>query len=94
MSAVADALDAGSAPPPPGPGRWQRGRGELFGSPWRAVLTLALGALLAWAATRALDWGLLHAVFRPDAAACRAAEHAGACWGVIAEKLRPILFGR
>jgi general L-amino acid transport system permease protein len=36
---------------------------------------------------------LLHAVFRPDADACRAAHH-GACWGVIAEKWRPILFGR
>ena len=43
---------------------------------------------------RAADWALLNAVFRPDAAACRAAEHAGACWGVIAEKLRPIAFGR
>ena len=31
---------------------------------------------------------------RPDNAACRALGHAGACWGVIAEKYRLILFGR
>lgn len=66
----------------------------LFGTPWRALLTLLLGALLAWALPRALDWALLSAVFRPDAEACRAVGHAGACWGVIAEKARPILFGR
>ena len=94
MSTVADALDAGSAAPPSGTSRWRLWQAELFGSAWRAALTLGLGALLAWGAFRAVDWGLLHAVFRPDAAACRAAEHAGACWGVIAEKLRPILFGR
>ena len=47
----------------------------------------------AWAGFHALDWAVLHAVFRPDAEACRAVQH-GACWGVVAEKWRPILFGR
>jgi general L-amino acid transport system permease protein len=84
---------AGDAPPP-GPDRWSVWRGELFGSAWRSTTTLLLGALLALLAVRAADWALLHAVFRADAAACRAAAHAGACWGVIAEKLRPIAFGR
>ena len=87
-------------PPPPARPRRPAARAgsvrrdELFGSPLRAATTLLLGALLAWCAVRAADWALLNAVFRPDAAACRAAEHAGACWGVIAEKLRPIAFGR
>lgn len=72
------------------PSNW---RAELFGSPLRATLTLALLALLGWAGWHALDWALLHAVFRPDAEACRAAQH-GACWGVVAEKWRPMLFGR
>ena len=31
---------------------------------------------------------------RADAAACRAAQEVGACWGVVAEKYRLILFGR
>ena len=68
-------------------------RGELFGSPLRAGATLLLFALLGWAGVHAVDWALLQAVFRPDAEACRAARH-GACWGVIAEKWRPLLFGR
>jgi len=68
-------------------------RQELWGSPWRALATLALLALLGWAGAHLLDWAVLQAVFRPDAQACRAQPH-GACWGVIAEKWRPILFGR
>lgn len=68
-------------------------RDELWGSPLRALATAALLALLAWAAWHAIEWGVVHAVFRPDAEACRALRH-GACWGVVAEKWRPMLFGR
>lgn len=66
---------------------------ELWGSPLRAAFTLALLLLFAWAGFHALEWAVLQAVFRPDAEACRAVPH-GACWGVVAEKWRPILFGR
>lgn len=60
---------------------------------WSKLLS-ALGLLLlAWLGWRILDWGVLNAVFRPDAAACQALAHQGACWGVIAEKARPILLG-
>ena len=41
-----------------------------------------------------IDWAVINAVTRPDDAACRALDGAGACWGVIAEKYRLILFGR
>ena len=67
-------------------------RAELFGTPLRLSISLLLGAALAWALWHAADWALLRAVFRPDADACRAAL--GACWGVVAEKWRPMLFGR
>ena len=67
-------------------------RGDLFGSPLRAAASALLIALIGWALWHAGLWALAHAVFRPDPAACRAAH--GACWGVIAEKWRPILFGR
>ncbi len=53
---------------------------------------LGLG-LLAWLLWRLLHWGLIAAVFSPDAAACQALQHRGACWGVVPEKLRPILLG-
>lgn len=68
-------------------------RGELFGSPLRAATSVALLLALGWAGWHALQWAVLDAVFRADADACRAARHA-ACWGVVAEKWRPILFGR
>ncbi|MDR2154488.1 MAG: amino acid ABC transporter permease [Burkholderiaceae bacterium] len=67
-------------------------REELFGSPLRSTVSMALIALLGWMAWTAGQWTMTQAVFRPDAEACRAAH--GACWGVIAEKWRPLLFGR
>jgi general L-amino acid transport system permease protein len=39
-------------------------------------------------------WGIWHAVWAPDLAACEVARGVGACWGVIAEKHRVILWGR
>ncbi|HEV7912792.1 MAG TPA: ABC transporter permease subunit, partial [Albitalea sp.] len=83
-----------SAPPILHRNPWQWARAELFNGIGNTLLTLAIGALLAWAIPKFANWALVHAVFRPDAAACRAIEHAGACWGVIAEKARAILFGR
>jgi general L-amino acid transport system permease protein len=72
--------------------RWLRR--ELFRD-WRTALaTVVLGALLLRAVPPALDWMLFSAVWRPDLEACRAAQGEGACWGVIAEKYRLILFGR
>jgi general L-amino acid transport system permease protein len=67
-------------------------REELFGSPARSAISALLIALIGWIAWSAGTWALAHAVFRPDAQACRAAH--GACWGIVAEKWRPILFGR
>ena len=60
------------ATPPPAESRRRRWGRELFGSPWRALSSVALLALIAWAAVHALDWAVLRAVFRPDADACRA----------------------
>lgn len=59
-----------------------------------ATVTLALLALLTPALWMLLDWGVWQAVWRPDLAACEAARGNGACWGVIAEKHRLILWGR
>lgn len=61
---------------------------------WPARVLSALAMLLgAWLAWHVLDWAVIHAVFRPDAQACQALQHHGACWGVVPEKLRPILLG-
>lgn len=63
--------------------------GRLF-----SVSNVIVGALLLWAGWHLFDWAVLNAVFRADAVACHALEGKGACWGVVAEKYRVILFGR
>ncbi|MEO7151424.1 MAG: amino acid ABC transporter permease [Burkholderiaceae bacterium] len=69
-------------------------RANLLGSTSSILVTVVVACLLLWAAWRVIDWGLLRAVFAPDANACQAARGIGACWGVVAEKYRLILFGR
>jgi general L-amino acid transport system permease protein len=69
-------------------------RRNLFSDVFSGLTTLALLAAALWWLPGLIDWLLLRAVFQPDAAACHAANHTGACWGVVAEKYRFILFGR
>jgi len=68
-------------------------RRNLFGDARTALATVLIGAALLWLLPRWIDWALMRAVWAPDAEACHA-EGAGACWGVIAEKYRLIIFGR
>jgi general L-amino acid transport system permease protein len=69
-------------------------RRNLFSS-WASTLgTLVLLLVLGWCVPKIFSWAVLHAVYKPDLLACRAAEGVGACWGVVAEKGRLILFGR
>jgi general L-amino acid transport system permease protein len=58
------------------------------------ALTLAVLVLLGLTLPPLLDWAVFNAVPNADNAACRAAYGIGACWGVVAEKGRLILFGR
>ena len=68
-------------------------RTNLLGN-WSTTLsTFIIGGLLLWYLPQLLNWALFQASWRPDAEACRA-NSAGACWGVIAEKYRLIIFGR
>jgi general L-amino acid transport system permease protein len=69
-------------------------RANLFGGWKTSVGTVLLGALLLWFVPQFLNWALVQAVWAPDLKACRAAEGVGACWGVVAEKYRVIIFGR
>src|SRR5215211_1421544 len=69
-------------------------RRNLFAD-WKSTIAtvLIVGAFL-YLLPGVIDWALVHAVFRPDNDACREASGNGACWGVIAEKYRLIIFGR
>lgn len=69
-------------------------RKHLFPNWGSSLLTLAIAALLALVLPPLFDWAVLYAVPTADNAACRAAHPQGACWGVVAEKGRLILFGR
>jgi general L-amino acid transport system permease protein len=79
---------------------WPAIRRGFFGGWLSSALTLGLGTGLIWIAVRAIEWGLVKAVWivpgsgdRADTSACRAVEGQGACWAVIHEKFRLILFG-
>src|SRR5215468_8183043 len=78
--------------PPVGDSLAARWRQTLFGDKPSAIVSSLFLLGIAWALWQALRWGVLDAVVRPDAAACRAAE--GACWGVVVEKARLVLLGR
>ena len=69
-------------------------RQNLFANGWSAIATaLALVGFL-YGGSHLVSWAILNAVFAPDPAQCQAARGVGACWGVIGEKYRFILFGR
>ncbi|MDZ4355924.1 MAG: amino acid ABC transporter permease [Variovorax sp.] len=69
-------------------------RRNLFAD-WRStVTTLFVAALLLYVLPGLANWVLLRAIFVNDADACQAARGIGACWGVVTEKYRIILFGR
>lgn len=66
----------------------------LFKGRLNGALSLLAIAVLAWLAVTFVPWGVTHAVFDNNLEACRSARGQGACWGLIGEKWRLILFGR
>lgn len=69
-------------------------RANLFGNLPSTMATLVLVGLFLWCLPGLLDWLVLKAVFVPSHEQCQAARGSGACWGVIGEKYRLIIFGR
>ncbi len=68
-------------------------KSNLFGN-WQSTLTTALiGALLLYNIPQFLNWAVFTATTSTDSEACRVAG-VGACWGVVKEKYRLIIFGR
>lgn len=68
-------------------------RSNLFGSWQSSLTTLVVGALLFYYVPQFINWAVLTATTNNNADACRA-DGVGACWGVIKEKYRLIIFGR
>lgn len=69
-------------------------RANLFNNTFNSAVTLLLGLLLVCAVSHLWGWGIHHAVWAADADQCNTARGTGACWGVVAEKYRVIIFGR
>ena len=67
-------------------------RANLFGDLRTSLGTLASGAVLLWIVPPLIQWLFINAVWVKNYETCHAA--AGACWGVIGEKYRIIIFGR
>jgi general L-amino acid transport system permease protein len=69
-------------------------RRNLLATPFDATLTVLVLLLLAWVVPPALNWLFIDAVWgRQGVAACDAARGQGACWAVVWEKFRFMMFG-
>src|SRR5205085_6853034 len=74
--------------------RWLRA--NLFSSIPSSIVSLLLIALLAEAGVSFVQWAFVNAIWLVtdnQTGACRAIRGLGACWAVIPEKYRFILFG-
>ncbi|SNB60791.1 amino acid ABC transporter membrane protein 2, PAAT family [Arboricoccus pini] len=83
------------APPRGSSGAFVWVRKNLFGSIFSSILTLVICGLIIWFVPSLVEWALIKAVWPGAGAdACRAASGEGACWAVIGDKWRLIIFGR
>ena len=66
---------------------------NIFQTPIQAIISLSLIGLIVLFLPSFIDWAFLNAIWSTaDPSACAAAD-AGACWAVVAEKHRVMLFG-
>ncbi len=68
-------------------------KANLFGSWQSSLTTVVIGILMVIYVPQFLNWALFAATTTTNPDACRA-EGVGACWGVVKEKYRLIIFGR
>jgi len=96
MTSPADTFSPIESRPPPassiGAAAWIRR--SFFDGPVNTAMTLVVISLLALSVPPLFNWMVLYAITAPDPDLCREIHAFGACWGVITEKGRLILFGR
>lgn len=94
-TAVAGVPEAVPHAPRAATGPWGWVRANLFPSWLSAVVTLLLAFLIVRGLWSFVQWGLVNAVWwtpENQSQACRALRGIGACWAVVTEKYRFILF--
>ena len=96
------APEAATLPTPAGPSATPRRSGgalgwlrdNLFSTPTNAAITVVTVAFLAWILPPAIRWLFVDAVWGPQpASACDAVRGQGACWAVVWDKFRFMMFG-
>ncbi len=103
-AATAGTLPTATREKPPADvvGPWAWLRANLLGSWWSTAVTLVLGYLIVRVVFGLVEWGLIHAIWTvpyndagvADTSACQNAKGYGACWAIITDKYRLVLFGR
>jgi general L-amino acid transport system permease protein len=103
-SSLASPMPIASQPKgaPPGVGAVAWMKENLFATWLSTAVTLALGYIIVRIVTAFVMWGLFNAVWVvpyaangvPQTGVCQAVKGIGACWAVITDKYRLILFGR
>jgi general L-amino acid transport system permease protein len=72
-------------------------RAPMFRDRTNTMATLALGTGLVYFAVKFVRWAVVHAIWTlpagTDSSLCRATRGQGACWAVIHERVRFVLFG-
>jgi general L-amino acid transport system permease protein len=94
--------EARDHPPAGVVGPWAWVRANLLGSWWSTAITLVLGYVIVRVLFSLFEWGVVHAVWTvpygptgiADTTVCQNAKGFGACWAVLGDKYRLILFGR
>jgi general L-amino acid transport system permease protein len=89
-------------PPSSVVGPWPWIRSNLLNSWWSTAVTLVLGYVIVRVVFGLVEWGIVHAIWSvpyndkgiADTSVCQNAKGTGACWAIIADKYRLILFGR
>ena len=66
---------------------------NLFSDFVTGLMTLIVGGALLYVIPQLFSWAIWRASWAPNFEPCRV-DGVGACWGVVAEKYRIILFGR
>src|SRR4051812_2994028 len=77
-------------------------RSNLLSSWWSTAITLALGYIIVRVIFDLVMWGLVNAIWSvpynangvADTGSCQLAKGVGACWAIVADKYRLVLFGR
>jgi general L-amino acid transport system permease protein len=81
-----------AAPGGRGAGHWLKT--NLFSTPINSVITLLMALFLLWSVPKVLGWTVFNAVWgHATVAQCDAVRGQGACWAVVWEKFRFMMFG-